>query len=128
MTLSHPELEDLTRRVIRAGIAVHTELGPGLLESTYEECFYWELVDEGLAIRRQSLIPIVYKSRVIPDAFRIDFVVNESLILEIKAIEKVLPVHKSQVLTYLKLTRIPVGLLCNFNAPRFVDGVTRISL
>jgi GxxExxY protein len=128
MSLSHPELENLTRRIIRAGIEVHGCLGPGLLESVYEECLYWELRDAGLAVQRQSLIPIIYKSRVIPGAYRLDIVVNESVIIEIKSIDKVLPVHKSQVLTYLKLTRRPLGLLCNFNSPRFVDGLTRISL
>ena len=128
MSLSYPESEPLTRAIIGAGIEVHSVLGPGLLESTYEECLYWELMDCGLVVDRQKPLPIIYKSRVIPDSYRCDFVVNNCVVVEAKAVEKVLAVHKAQVRTYLKLTRLHVGLLMNFNVDRLVNGISRISL
>jgi GxxExxY protein len=128
MALSHPESNSLTRRIIGAAIEVHSALGPGLLESVYEDCLYSDLLDDGLPIERQRLIPVVYHSRVIPAAFRADLIVAEQVIIEVKSLEKILPVHKSQLLTYMKLAHISVGLLINFNVSRLVDGLTRLSL
>lgn len=126
--LSHPESNELTKRIIGAAIEVHRELGPGLLESTYDNCLFFELSDAGHTVERQRTLPIIYKSHVLPDAYRLDMIVDGRIVVEVKAIEKTLPVHSAQVLTYLRLTRTEVGLLINFNVPRLIDGVTRISL
>lgn len=128
MALSHPETNDLTHRIIGLAIEVHRVLGPGLLESVYEDCLYWELVERELGVARQTPLSIVYKSRVIVGALRPDLIVNDIVIVEVKSIEKTLPVHKSQLLTYMKLSRRPLGLLINFNVDRLIDGVTRLSL
>lgn len=128
MSLSYPETNDLSRRVIGAAIQVHKELGPGLLESIYEECLEIELADAGLSFRRQESIPIVYKGREIYGTYRPDLVVAGAVVVEVKSIEKVAPVHRSQVLTYLKLTGVHVGLLINFNTEVLIDGVVRVSL
>jgi GxxExxY protein len=116
---------ELTERVIGLAIEVHRELGPGLLESVYEECLCYELSEVGVPVQRQVKVPIVYRGRVLDDGFRADIVVNDELIVEIKAVERVLPVHEAQVLTYLRLTRYRVGLLMNFNALRLKDGLKR---
>lgn len=128
MALSYPEFEPLTSGIIRGAIEVHSHLGPGLLEHTYEEALYWELVDNGYEIQRQSLHPIIYKTHVIPGAYRLDLIVNDSIVVEIKSVEKVLAVHKSQVKTYLKITNLHIGLLFNFNAEQMRHGIFRISL
>jgi GxxExxY protein len=128
MGLSYPETNALTERIIGCAIAVHKELGPGLLESVCQECLYWELIDAELDANRELSVPILYRSRVIPAALRVDFIVNDAVIIEVKSVEKILAVHKSQLLTYLKLMHRPVGLLINFNVPRLIDGITRISL
>lgn len=128
MSLSHPELNGLSHGVISAAMAVHKELGPGLLESIYEEAFYWELTDSGFTVRRQDIIPIVYKSHHLYGTYRADLVVNDSILIEAKALEEVKPVHKAQVLTYMKLTGLKVGLLLNFNCATLASGITRISL
>ena len=128
MTLSHPETNELSRLLIGAAIEVHRELGPGLLESIYEECLYFELESLGVSVRHQESIPIIYKGRKIIGTYRPDLVVNDLIIVEAKALEKVLPVDKAQVLTYLKLLKIPVGLLFNFNTEGMTEGIVRISL
>ena len=128
MALSYPEHSALTEVIIGAAIQVHSELGPGLLESVYEDCLYWELIERGMTVDRQRLVPIVYRSRVVPAALRADLVINNTVIVEVKSLEKVLAVHKSQLLTYMRLIRLPIGLLINFNTTRLVDGITRLSL
>ena len=128
MSLSYPESTPVTRSVIGAAIEVHRHLGPGLLETAYEEVMNIELADRGLLIERQRAIPLIYKSRVIRAVYRPDMIVNEMVIVEIKAIEKTLPVHRSQVQTYLRVTGLHVGLLLNFNVPVMAHGITRISL
>lgn len=128
MTLSHPETNELTHAIIGEAIDVHSELGPGLLESSYDECLAIALIDRGLRIKRQRLIPIVFRTRVIPDSYRADFIVNGSVIIEVKSVEKIVGVHKAQLLTYMKHSNVPVGLLINFNVERLVDGITRLSL
>ena len=128
MALSHPETHHLTEQIIGAAVEVHKALGPGLLESVCEECLYVELLAWGLNADRQRLVPIIYRSRPIAGMLRADLVVGDSVVVEVKSVERVLPVHKSQLLTYMKLSRIPVGLLINFNVTRLVDGITRLSL
>ena len=128
MTLSHPESNDLTSRIIGAAIEVHKYFGPGLLESVYGESLCWELCDNGLAIERERSIPLHYKSHPLTAVYRPDLIVERLVLVEVKAIEKALAIHKQQTLTYMKLAGVKVGLLINFNVPLLVDGITRLSL
>jgi GxxExxY protein len=107
--------EQLTEQIIGACVEVHRELGPGLLESSYEQCLCHELNLRGLRTRRQIELPIVYKGVRIDCAYRIDIVVEDRVLLEVKAVEQLAPIHEAQLITYLKLSRIRVGLLLNFN-------------
>jgi len=116
---------DVTEQILGAAIAVHRALGPGLLESTYEACLAFELVDRGLAIARQAPLPVVYRGVHIDCGYRLDLIVDGRVIVEIKAVERVLPVHEAQILTYLKLSEMPVALLLNFNVPLMKDGIKR---
>jgi len=115
-----------TRQIIGAAIEVHRILGPGLLESTYAECLRIEFDGRGLRYVSELSIPIVYKGTTLDSAYRIDLIVEDRVVIEVKSVAKVLPVHEAQVLTYLKLTACPLGLLINFNEARLVDGVHRI--
>ena len=128
MALSYPEFEPLTSAIIHGAIEVHKYFGPGLLEHVYEESLYWELLDGGFTIQRQSFNPVIYKTHHIPDAYRLDLIVNDVVVVEIKAVEKVVPVHKAQVRTYLKLTGRHVGLILNFQVEQMRHGIFRISL
>ena len=114
--------EELTERVIGAAIEVHRALGPGLLESAYEECLCHELHLRGISFNRQLALPVQYKGVKLDCGYRIDLVVEESLILELKCVEHVLPVHEAQLLTYLKLTGKRVGLILNFNVSVLTRG------
>jgi GxxExxY protein len=111
------EINDLTGEVIGAAIEVHKALGPGLLESTYEECLCIELGLRNLPYERQKEIPIQYKGANLDCAYRLDVVVSNQLIVELKACESIQPIHEAQLLTYLKLSDLKVGLLINFNVP-----------
>jgi GxxExxY protein len=115
----------ITERVIGAAMEVHRALGPGLLESTYEECLCHELSLRGLSFERQVALPVVYKAITLECGYRLDVVVENVVILELKAIEQTLPVHEAQLLTYLRLSGKRVGLLINFNVPALKDGITR---
>jgi GxxExxY protein len=106
----------LTEQIIGLAIEVHRQLGPGLLESAYEECLCFELKQEGLPFRRQVALPVVYKSVRLDCGYRLDIVVQDQVILEIKTVERLLPVHEAQMLTYMKLSGIRTGLLLNFNS------------
>jgi GxxExxY protein len=117
--------EPLTDRVIGLAIEVHRHTGPGLLESVYEQCLCRELGEAGIAFARQVAIPIVYKGAPVGDGFKADIVVAHELILEIKAVTAILPIHEVQLRTYLRMSGIHVGLLLNFNVPRLVDGLRR---
>ncbi len=121
------EINDLTRKVIGAAIEVHKALGPGLLESAYEECLCREFNLQKLSYERQKDLPLEYKGINLNCGYRLDIVVLKSLVLEIKACESLLPIHEAQILTYLKLTGIKVGLLINFNVPVLKDGIKRFS-
>lgn len=120
--------DQITRRVIGAAIEVHKTLGPGLLESVYEECLRIELEVQGLKFECQRSVPIVYRGRTIPGAFRLDLIVEDAVVIENKAVDALLPVHEAQILTYLRLTQKRVGLLFNFNSPVLRDGIKRFVL
>lgn len=112
--------------VIGAAIEVHRHLGPGLLESAYESCLCRELELQRLSVARQVPLPVIYKGLTLDCGYRLDLVLNDELIVELKTVEKVLEIHKAQLLTYLKLTGKRLGLLINFNVPYLRDGVHRI--
>jgi GxxExxY protein len=114
--------EDLTERVIGAAIEVHREVGPGLMESAYEECLCHELHLRGLVFERQVPLPVTYKGVNLDCGYRLDLIVEDSLILELKCVEHVLPVHEALLLTYLKMTGKRVGLILNFNVAVLARG------
>ena len=122
------EHSGLTRQIIGAAIEIHRHLGPGLLESTYESCLVYELEKLGLTVQRQVTLPIVYKELQLAKAYRIDLLINDQVVVELKAVDKILPVHEAQVLSYLKLSQHKVGLLLNFNVKMMKDGVRRFAL
>ncbi len=119
-------LNDLCYRVIGFCMEIHRELGPGLLESAYEEAVAYELMRAGIKFERQRTMPLVYKGVRLDCGYRLDFLIENELVLELKAADGLLPVHHAQMLTYLKLERRPLGLLINFNEPVLKDGVRRI--
>jgi GxxExxY protein len=118
----------LTERVIGLAIEAHRQLGPGLLESAYEECLCYELAHAQLRFRRQIGLPVVYKSVRLDCGYRLDLVVEDKLILELKTVERLLPIHEAQVITYLRLSGIPTGLLLNFNSAVLKQGIRRLML
>ncbi len=122
------EDDPLTRKVIGCAIEVHRALGPGLLESTYEQCLIHELQLKSIAARRQVPVPIHYKGCDLDCGYRIDILVENAVILELKAVESLRPIHEAQLLTYMKLAKIDTGLLINFNMTRLADGVRRFKL
>jgi len=117
---------DMTERVIGACIEIHRTLGPGLLESAYEECLCYELSLSGLQFDRQKSLPVIYKGVKLDCGYRLDIVVENQIILELKTVEVLLPIHEAQLLTYLKLTGLTLGLLINFNVPVLTQGLRRI--
>jgi GxxExxY protein len=119
-------INQLTEEIIGAAIEVHREKGPGLLESAYEACLSHELGLRGVMHARQVAVPLIYKGMTLEIAFRADIIVEQRVLVELKAIETVLPVHKAQLLSYIRETGHAVGLLINFHVPRLVDGLTRI--
>lgn len=119
---------DLTGAIIGAAIEVHRELGPGLLESAYEACLAWELSERGMTVARQVALPVRYKGVSIDLGYRVDILVNEAVIVELKTVRSLEPVHTAQVLTYLRLSGHRVGLLLNFHTPSLRRGIKRISL
>ncbi|WP_439631082.1 GxxExxY protein [Gemmata sp.] len=120
------KLNSISAAVIDAAIAVHRELGPGLLENAYEACLEYELLDRGFRVERQKALPVVYRGIQVDCGFRLDLVVNDLVIVELKSVERLDPIHEAQVLTYLKLTGLHLGLLMNFNVTRVVDGFKRL--
>ncbi|HEX2915794.1 MAG TPA: GxxExxY protein [Chloroflexia bacterium] len=119
------ENEELSRTILGAAIEVHRELGPGLLESAYEECLCYELKRRKLAYERQVELPVIYKGIPMNCNYRMDVVVENTVLLELKAVEQTLSVHEAQLLTYMKLSGYKLGLLINFNVPVLMKGVIR---
>ncbi len=118
----------LSRKIIGAAIEVHKILGPGLLESAYQECLARELSLQGLAFEKEKPIPLGYKGLNLDCGYRVDFLVENLVVVELKAVEKLLPIHQAQVLTYLKLLNLKLGILLNFNVPMLKEGIKRIAL
>jgi GxxExxY protein len=117
----------LTSKIIAAGIEVHRRLGAGLLESAYEACLVYELRKRGLKALSQVGLPVIYDEVKLDVGYRIDILVEDSVIIELKAVEKVIPLHEAQLISYLKLSGKKVGLLLNFNVTRLKDGITRLA-
>jgi GxxExxY protein len=117
---------ELTERVIGACIEIHRSLGPGLLESAYEECLCHELSLAGIRFERQTPLPVHYKEVNLDCGYRLDLVIEQKLIVELKAVESLLPIHEAHLLTYLKLSGLTLGLLINFNVPVLKSGIKRI--
>ncbi|MFH1747771.1 MAG: GxxExxY protein [Planctomycetota bacterium] len=128
MANSSSEHDPLTGAIIWAAIEVHRELGPGLLESAYEECLAYELTQAGLAFRRQVALPVSYKQVRVEVGFRADLIVEGQVVVELKAVDRLAPVHEAQLLTYLRLTGLKTGLILNFNVPVLRDGIVRMVL
>ena len=119
------EIDPLTSRIIACGVEVHRRLGPGLLESVYHVCLGYELRNAGLAVVENMTVPVSYKDLRFVCALKADFLVNDTVIVEIKSVADIAPVHEAQLLTYLRLTNRPVGLLMNFNVPVLKEGIRR---
>ena len=119
-------IEALARSAVDAALAVHRALGPGLLESAYRDCLQLELSGRGHDVAREQLLPIRYRGHTIPRAYRIDLLVDRELLIELKAVEALQPIHRVQLTTYLRLLRLPLGLLINFHVPLLKEGLHRI--
>ena len=119
-------LNDLSYLIIQAGIEIHRAIGPGLLESTYRACMVYELNARGLFVLSEQIVPVRYKGLILDGGYRLDLVVEDTIIVELKSVEVVLPVHQAQLLSYLRHTNKPLGLLMNFNVAVFAAGVERI--
>ena len=117
---------EISSTIIGAAIEVHKQLGPGLLESTYETCLAYELKQMGLDVKQQQALPVVYKEVKLDAGYRIDLLIENKVIIEIKSVEALADIHTAQLLTYLKLKDLKLGLLINFNSVRVVDGLKRI--
>ena len=119
-------LDRMTDQIIRAAIEVHRVLGPGLLESAYEACLAYEFAQRGLHFQQQKPLPITYKQVKLDCGYRLDFLVEDSVIVELKSVDQLLPIHDAQLLSYLKISKKQVGLLINFNTTLVKQGVRRI--
>ena len=120
------KLDNITGTIINCAIDVHKALGPGLLESAYEACLAFELAEQGLKIERQKPLPIVYRDVKLDCGYRLDILVEESVVIEIKVVDQIAPIHKAQLLSYLRLSECKVGLLINFNVKILKSGVSRM--
>ena len=120
--------DPVTETVIGCAIEVHRELGPGLLESAYEECLVYELKCKGLEIQRQVELPITYKNIDLKSGYKIDILIPKKLVIELKTVEYLLPVHQAQILTYLRLSGVKTGLIINFFTSKLIKGIKRIVL
>jgi GxxExxY protein len=126
--MAEGQRDQLTEIVIGLAIEVHRHLGPGLLESAYEECISYEIQQSSLSHRRQVALPVSYKNVRLECGYRIDIVVADRLVIELKTVERILPVHEAQLLTYLRLSGLRTGLLLNFNTALLKDGIRRFVL
>lgn len=119
-------LNELTSEIIDCAMTVHSELGPGLLEKVYETCLVQELKSKGLKVKSQVPLPVIYKGKPLEAVYRVDLMVEEKIILEVKTVESIQPIHKAQLLTYLKLSNNCLGLLLNFNSVHLKDSIKRV--
>jgi GxxExxY protein len=119
------EMNEITQKVIGCAIEVHKDLGPGLLESAYEECLSYELIKAGLNIKRQQPTPVVYKEIKLECGYRIDILVENLVVIELKVVDAINPVHEAQILTYMKFSNKSIGLLINFNVTLLKNGIKR---
>ncbi len=119
------DLDNLSKVIVDCFFQVHKELGAGYLEKIYEDCLYIEMKNRGLDVQRQYPVKMKYKGQTIPTEFRLDMVVNNLVIIELKAVDKIHPVHKAQIYSYLKSSNLPLGFLVNFNVPLVKDGINR---
>ncbi len=118
---------EISEKIIGCAIQVHRELGPGLLESSYQECLYFELIQSGLLVEKQKPLPLVYKDVKLECGYRLDLMVENKVVIEVKAVEALNDVHMAQILTYLKLSKCRLGLLMNFNVALMKDGIRRVA-
>jgi GxxExxY protein len=119
-------IEDIAKRIVAAAIKVHTVLGPGLLESAYQKCMEYELKNEGLQVSCELALPIKYGEITIDAGYRIDMVIEKSILIENKTVERLLPIHEAQLITYLKMKNCKIGFLLNWNVTRMKDGIKRM--
>ncbi|WP_304963233.1 GxxExxY protein [Bacteroides congonensis] len=122
------DINVLTNKVLGLAFEVHTQLGAGLLESTYESCLFYELKENNISVERQKKLPIIYKGFQLDTDYRIDLLIDNQLIIELKSVETLQPVHSAQLLTYMKLSNLKYGLLLNFNVPHLKQGIKRFIL
>jgi len=120
------EIDRLTETIIGLCMKIHSSVGPGCLERVYEEILYYEICKKNITVQRQILMPIVYERLIIPDAYKLDLIIEERLILEIKSIETIAPVHFKIVMTYLNLTNLKNGMILNFKVNRMKEGIHRV--
>jgi GxxExxY protein len=120
------DIETIASKIVAAAIKVHTVLGPGLLESAYQKCLEYELKNDGMQVACEIVLPVIYEKVVIDAGYRIDMIVEESILIENKTVEKILPIHEAQLLTYLKMKNCKIGFLLNWNVPRMKDGIKRM--
>ncbi|MEO7598010.1 MAG: GxxExxY protein [Opitutus sp.] len=120
------EIEVLATTAVNAAFTVHRALGPGLLESAYRECMAIELSIAGLSVKGEQVLPLNYRGHAIQNAYRLDLLVNEKLLIELKAVDGIQAIHRVQTTTYLRLLKLPLGLLMNFNVPLIKDGINRV--
>ena len=125
--MNNTDINQITEKIIGAAIEVHRALGPGLLESAYEACLVYDLTERGLKVEAQKPIPLVYKTVSLDCGYRLDLLVEDTVIVEIKSAEKIMPIHRAQVISYLKLSGLPLGLLINFNVQLLKYGIERIA-
>jgi GxxExxY protein len=122
------DIEIIFKKVLDCSFQVHTALGPGLLENAYEECLFYELMQNGLRVEKQKVLPLIYKEVKLEAGYRIDLLVENSIIIEIKSVEAFSDIHLAQILTYLKLSKCKLGLLVNFNVRHLKQGIKRVIL
>ena len=120
------ELNDISGQIIAAALKIHTVIGPGLLESVYQNCVYHELKKRGLQSEIEVPLPVIYEDLRVESKFRLDLIVENRIIVEFKCVDVLLPIHKVQLLTYLRLANLPLGLLLNFNVIHMKDGIKRV--
>ncbi len=123
--VSQDELNTISYKIIGLAIEVHKQLGPGLLESAYQECLYYEIANAGLAVERQKILPIIYKDIKLDHGYRIDLLIENKIVIELKTVETFTDVHFAQILTYLKLGEYPLGLLINFHSKILKNNIKR---